>query len=202
MSNLGSVPRETEARLEALVPLVLHWNRTINLVARHDEPNIWSRHIADSLQLVPLILPNISHAIDIGTGGGFPGLVLAIATDIPFDLIESDHRKAAFLREAGRATQAPIRVHAVRAETARIDPAPLITSRALAPLPRLLALAAPLLAPNGICLFLKGAAAQTELTAAAAEWHMHVERVASQTVHNACILRISDIARVHDNARS
>ena len=202
MNNLESVSRETRARLEAFAALLLRWNGTVNLIARRDEPELWPRHIADSFQLAPLIPPSISRGIDLGTGGGFPGLVLAIATNIPFDLIESDHRKAAFLREAGRATQAPIRVHAVRAETARIDPAPLITSRALAPLPRLLALAAPLLAPNGICLFLKGAAAQTELTAAAAEWHMHVERVASQTVHNACILRISDIARVHDNARS
>jgi 16S rRNA (guanine527-N7)-methyltransferase len=187
--------------LEALATLVLHWNRTINLIARRDESDLWSRHIVDSLQLAPLIPPKTPHAVDIGTGGGFPGLVLAIATDIPFDLIESDHRKAAFLREAGRATQAPIRVHAVRAETARIDPAPLITSRALAPLPRLLALATPLLAPSGICLFLKGAAAQSELTAAAVQWHMRVERIPSQTARDACILRISDIARVHNNAR-
>jgi len=77
-------------------------------VARRDEPELWSRHIADSLQLVPLIPPGASRGIDLGTGGGFPGLVLAIATDIPFDLIESDHRKAAFLQEAGRATRAPI----------------------------------------------------------------------------------------------
>jgi 16S rRNA (guanine527-N7)-methyltransferase len=196
------VSRETEARLEALAALVLRWNRTVNLVARRDEPVLWSRHVADSLQLAPLIPSNTSHAVDLGTGGGFPGLVLAIATNVPFDLIESDRRKAAFLREAGRATRAPVRVHAVRAETARVEAAPLITSRALAPLPRLLALAAPLLAPNGICLFLKGAAVESELTAAAAEWHMRIERVASQTDQDACILRISDIARVHDNARS
>jgi 16S rRNA (guanine527-N7)-methyltransferase len=202
VSNLASVPRETEARLEALAALVLRWNRTINLIARRDEPELWPRHIADSLQLAPLIPPGTSHAIDLGTGGGFPGLVLAIATDIPFDLIESDHRKAAFLREAGRAVHAPIRVHAVRAEAAGVEPAPLITSRALAALPRLLALAQPLLAPNGICLFLKGAAVESELTAAAVGWHMRVERVPSHTAQDACILRISDIARVHDNARS
>ena len=87
---------------------------------------------------------------------GFPGLVLAIVTDISFDLIEADQRKAAFLREAGRDTAAPVRVHAVRAESADLDPAPLITSRAVAPLPRLVALPTPLLAPGGICLFLEG----------------------------------------------
>jgi 16S rRNA (guanine527-N7)-methyltransferase len=202
VSNLDSVSRETRARLEAFVALLLRWNGTVNLIARRDEPEVWPRHIADSVQLAPLIPPSTSHGIDLGTGGGFPGLVLAIATNIPFDLIESDHRKAAFLREAGRAIQAPIRVHAVRAEAARVEPAPLITSRALASLPRLLDLAQPLLAPNGICLFLKGAAVESELTAAATEWHMRVKRVPSHTAQDACILRISDIARVHDNPRS
>jgi 16S rRNA (guanine527-N7)-methyltransferase len=202
VSNLDGVSRETRARLEVFAALLLRWNGTVNLIARRDEPELWPRHIADSLQLAPLIPSSTSHGTDLGTGGGFPGLVLAIATDIPFDLIESDHRKAAFLREAGRAIQAPIRVHAVRAEAARIESAPLITSRALAPLPRLLDLAQPLLAPNGICLFHKGAAVESELTAAATGWHMRVERVPSHTAQDACILRISDLARVHDNARS
>ncbi len=202
MSSFDDVSRETQARLEAFAMLLLRWNRTVNLIARRDEPELWPRHIADSLQLAPLIPPATTHGIDLGTGGGFPGLVLAIATGVPFDLIESDQRKAAFLREAGRATRAPIRVHAARAEAARVDPAPLITCRALAPLPHLLTLAAPLLAAGGVCLFLKGAAAESELTAAATEWHMRVERVPSQTAQDACILRISDIARVHDNVRS
>lgn len=202
MSTLDGVSRETRARLEIFAALLLRWNRTVNLVARRDEPELWRRHIADSLQLVPLIRPGTARGIDLGTGGGFPGLVLAIAAAIPFECVESDQRKAAFLREAGRVTLAPIQVHAVRAEAARLDPAPLITSRALARLPHLLTLAAPLLAPNGICLFLKGTTVEHELTAAATEWHMHVERVPSQTAPGACILRISDIACAHDNARS
>lgn len=202
MSSFDSVPRETKARLETFAALLLRWNHTVNLIARRDEPELWSRHIADSLQLLPLIAPDTSRGIDLGTGGGFPGLVLAIATDIPFDLIESDQRKAAFLRVAGRATQAPIRVYAARAEAVRVDPAPLITCRALAPLPHLLTLAAPLLAAGGVCLFLKGAAVESELTAAATKWHMRLERIPSQTAQDACILRISDITRVNDNARS
>jgi len=202
VTNISAVSRETRARLEAFAALLLRWNPTINLIARRDEPVLWPRHIADSLQLAPLIPAGTTRGIDLGTGGGFPGLILAIATDIPFDLIEADQRKAAFLREAGRATQAPVHVHAVRAEAANLVAAPLITSRALAPLPHLLALTAPLLAPGGICLFLKGAGVESELTAAAAEWHMQVKRVPSQTAPGACILRISDIARVHDNARS
>jgi len=201
VSGFGLVSRETRVRLDAFAALLLRWNQSINLVGRCDAAALWSRHIADSLQLVPLIPRGLSHGIDLGTGGGFPGLVLAIASDIPFDLIESDHRKAAFLREAGRVTRAPVRVHAVRAEDMKVDPAAFITARALAPLPRLLALATPHLRPGGICLFLKGAAVESELTAAAAGWHMQVERISSQTAQDAWILRISDIARVDDNAR-
>ena len=190
------VSRETRSRLDRFSTLLLRWNRTVNLIAHKDEPHIWQRHITDSLQLIPLIPPATPRAIDLGTGGGFPGLVLAVATQIPFDLIEPDQRKAAFLREAIRATGATASVHTVRAEHAVQTPASLVTSRALAPLPRLLRLATPLLAPDGICLFLKGANVDSELTATAAEWHMQVTRVPSQTAPDACILRISSIARV------
>lgn len=147
-------------------------------------------------QLAPLIQPDTAHAIDLGSGAGFPGLILALATNVPFDLIEADQRKVAFLREAIRVTGAPARVLACRIEGAQIPPAPLITARALAPLPKLLSLAAPLLTPDGTCLFLKGANADTELTNAAAQWHMHVERIPSRTAPNASILRISHLSRV------
>lgn len=196
------VPRETLARLERFAALLLRWNRTVNLIARHDESDLWHRHVADSLQLVPLIPPGTPRGIDLGSGAGFPGLIVAVATAVPFDLIEADRRKAAFLREAARLIQAPVTVHAVRIEAAVLAPASLVTARALAPLPHLLALTAPLLAPGGIGLFLKGANVESELTAAAVEWHMRVERVSSQTAPGSCILRISDIARVHNNDRS
>ena len=202
MNNIATVSRETRARLEIFAALLLRWNGTVNLIAHRDEPELWQRHIVDSLQLVSLIQPGTTCGIDIGTGGGFPGLVLSIVTDIPFELVEADHRKAAFLREAGRAAAAPIHVHAVRAESAKLVPAQLITARAVARLPQLLTLAAPLLSPGGICLFLKGAAVESELTAAATEWHMQVERVPSQTAHGACILRISEIARAHNHTHS
>jgi 16S rRNA (guanine527-N7)-methyltransferase len=202
MTTDQGVSRETYSALNAFAALLLRWNRTVNLISRRDEPDLWPRHISDSLQLVPLIPPGTQRGIDLGSGAGFPGLVLSIATRIPFDLIEADLRKAAFLRESARTTGAPATVHPVRAEAATVPPAPLVTARALAPLPDLLSLAAPFLASGGTCLFLKGANASSELTAAAAEWHMRVERVPSQTAPDACILRISDIARVHDNARS
>jgi 16S rRNA (guanine527-N7)-methyltransferase len=192
----NDVSRETWDALELLVELLVRWNPTVNLVSPGDLPNLWDRHIADSLQLVPLIDPVPERAIDLGSGAGFPGLILAITTGIPFDLIEADQRKSAFLREAIRVTSAPARVHTTRIEAAAVAPAPLLTARALAPLPKLLPLAAPLLAPNGTCLFLKGANVQTELTDAAAGWHMRAENIPSRTSPGACILRITDLARV------
>src|ERR1700722_5537891 len=177
----NDISRETSEALDRFAALLLRWNRTVNLIARKDEQRLWERHIADSLQLATLMQPGPGRAIDLGSGAGFPGLVLAIATGVPFDLVEADQRKAAFLREAARQTGAPVRVHPVRIEAAAIAPAPLVTARALAPLPKLLALAAPLLAPGGTCLFPKGANVQAELTEAAPQWHMRVQTIPSRT---------------------
>jgi 16S rRNA (guanine527-N7)-methyltransferase len=192
----NDVSRETLGALEQFSSLLLRWNRTVNLIAPGDEPLLWKRHIADSLQLASLIHQPCNRAIDLGSGAGFPGLILALATNLAFDLIEADQRKAAFLREAARITRAAVHVHAVRIEASDLPRASLITARGLAPLPKLLGLAAPLLAPGGQCLFLKGANVQTELTHAAAQWHMQVERIPSRTAPDACILRISDLHRV------
>jgi 16S rRNA (guanine527-N7)-methyltransferase len=192
----NDVARETSDSLGRFAALLLRWNRTVNLIARKDETRLWDRHIADSLQLAALMRPAPERAIDLGSGAGFPGLVLALATGVDFDLIEADQRKAAFLREAARVTGAAVRVHATRIETAQIAPASLITARALAPLPKLLDLAAPLIAPGGICLLLKGANFRVELTEAARQWHMQVEVLPSRTASEASILRISDLTRV------
>jgi 16S rRNA (guanine527-N7)-methyltransferase len=196
----ADVSRETLAALDTFVSLLLRWNRTLNLIARADEPVVWERHILDSLQLVPLMHPVPDRAIDLGSGAGFPGLILSLATHVPFDLVEADQRKASFLREAIRLTHAPAQVHAARIEALRVPPAPLVTARALAPLPRLLDLAAPLLTPDGICLFLKGASVQPELTESASQWHMQGELIQSQTSYNAHILRISNLSRVTPSA--
>jgi 16S rRNA (guanine527-N7)-methyltransferase len=182
-----------EDRLRRFAGLLLRWNTTLNLIAARDADVVWERHIADSLQLVPMIPTGVTRAVDLGTGGGFPGLVLAIATGATFDLIESDHRKAAFLRTAVRETGAPATVHCCRIEDATVSPAPLVTARALAPLPRLLKLAAPLLADDGVCLFLKGAKAGEELAAAEQAWTMTVSRVPSQTSAGGVILRIAGL---------
>lgn len=185
----------SDVRLRRFAGLLLRWNATLNLIAARDADVVWERHIEDSLQLVPLMPPGIARVIDLGTGGGFPGLVLAIATGVAFDLIESDRRKASFLRTAILETGASATVHCCRIEDAAVPPAGLVTARALAPLPRLLPLAVRLLADDGVCLFLKGAKADEELTAAERDWAMEVERVPSRTGIDGVVLRLTGLRR-------
>jgi 16S rRNA (guanine527-N7)-methyltransferase len=190
------VSRETRDRLGVFVALLLRWTERINLIAPGDRGQMWTRHVADSAQLATLIPPGIDAAIDLGSGGGFPGLVLAILTGMKFDLVEADQRKAAFLREAARATEATVSVHAARIESVALAPAPLVTARALAPLPRLLPWAARLLAPGGTLLLPKGAGLDEELTQARREWQMQMDQRRSRTDPTASILIISELNRV------
>ncbi|MGH7117874.1 MAG: 16S rRNA (guanine(527)-N(7))-methyltransferase RsmG [Acetobacteraceae bacterium] len=183
------------SRLQTFADLLAQWNRHINLVSRDDLPRLWTRHIADSLQLIPLLPQNLSAAIDLGSGAGFPGLVLAIARDIPFTLIEADRRKAVFLAEAARVTNAPVRIENTRIEHAHVRPARLVTARALAPLPALLALVQPILAPDGFALFLAGKNVESELTRVSRRWHMRLERFPSRTNPEASVLKVSEISR-------
>ena len=197
--EVAPVSRETQARLEIYDDILLAWNRRINLIAAGDEGTVWERHVADSLALLPLLPAHVIPGIDLGSGGGFPGLVLAVAADRPFHLVESDQRKAAFLREAARAAQAPVVVHAKRIEQVKMEPAGVITARAVAGLPTLLRWSARLLAAGGVCIFPKGRSVEHELTAARAEWNMRVERFRSPTDSSATILRISELSpsRLH-----
>lgn len=176
--------------------MVWRWNPTINLVAPNDMENIWDRHVADSLQLVPLMPNHSTVAADLGSGGGFPGLVLAIATGCHFHLVESDARKASFLTEASRAVGAVTTVHAQRIESARLPPIGLITARALAPLTQLIALAEPHMGPNTVLLAPKGAKANSELIAAQERWRMKVRSISSKTDPRATIFHLSEIHRV------
>lgn len=184
-----------EARLREFAALVAAWNPRINLVGAADLPVLWERHIEDCLQLLPLVPAGIDRAIDLGSGAGFPGLVLAIATGIRFELIEADRRKAAFLAEAAHRLAAPARIHACRIEAAPVAPARLVTARALAPLRRLLPLAAPLLAPGGICLFPKGRTGAEELTEARRQWQMEVDSMPNRVHPGGVILRIGALQR-------
>ncbi len=183
-------------RLARFAGLLKRWNRTVNLIAPADEADLWVRHIEDSLQLVPLLPPKVGEGVDLGSGAGFPGLILAIVTGIRFTLIEADQRKAAFLREAARIVSAPVRVRAGRIEATPIPPSRLITARAVAPLTLLLPLAAPKLADSGTLLLHQGRNHRAELTRARREWHMRVEESPSRTARGSVILKVSELRRV------
>lgn len=177
--------------LDAYVALLTKWNATINLVSAADMPHLWPRHIEDSIQLGTVAGPLPPRAIDMGSGAGFPGLILAIVYGIEVDLVEQDQRKAAFLREAAMVTGAPVRVHAMSIERMKLAPAPLILSRALATLPILLRWAAPLLAEDGVCLFPKSNNADAEIAKAERVWSMRIDRYPSRTDPSGLILKIS-----------
>jgi 16S rRNA (guanine527-N7)-methyltransferase len=184
--------------LTAFADLLRKWNPTINLVSTSDIPHLWSRHIDDSLQLGTVAGPLPPRAVDLGSGAGFPGLVLAIAFGIQVDLVEQDQRKAAFLREAVLVTGASARVHAVKIERVKLPRAPLVTCRALASLPILLRLAAPLLTEDGFCLFHKSLAAEAEINEAQQTWSMRLEKIPSRTDPSGLILRVSELRRKVD----
>ncbi|BAU39731.1 glucose inhibited division protein B [Acetobacter pasteurianus NBRC 101655] len=189
------VSRETEEKLSAFVSLLEKWNPRINLVSSKDIENVWSRHVLDSLQLVPLIQGQ-NRFIDMGSGGGFPAVVVGIATGIPGVLIESDQRKAAFLREAARLTQTHLEVLPCRLESVKVQPAPVVTARALAPLVKLLEWAHPLLQPEGKAVFLKGQQAVQEIQEAERVWKMDVRTYPSQTSSDGMILEVRNFNRV------
>ena len=182
--------------LTAYIDLLRKWNATINLVGAADLPFLWPRHIEDSLQLGSIAGPLPPRAIDLGSGAGFPGLILSIAFGIEVDLVEQDQRKAAFLREAVMVTGAHAHVHAMKIERVKLPPMPLVVSRALAPLPVLLRMAKPLLAEDGFCLFPKTRAAEAEITEAERHWSMRIDRLPSTTDANGMILRVSELQPV------
>jgi 16S rRNA (guanine527-N7)-methyltransferase len=181
------VSRETWERLDGLVALLLKWQDTTNLVAPSTLTEIWTRHIADSLQLLT-IAPDARAWVDLGSGGGFPGLVVACAMadhpGVKIDLVESNQKKSAFLREAARILDVPAIVHARRIEdfiSAPLQSFDVVTARALAPLERLIGYASPLLKTGAIGLFPKGQDVEAELTAASKSWTIDAELVPSVT---------------------
>jgi len=195
------VSRETLARLETYAGLLEKWNPAINLVAKSTLPDLWSRHFLDSAQLFDLRPEGARRWADLGSGGGFPGLVVAIlaaeeAPQMRVALVESDHRKAAFLRTVVRETGISADIHAERIETLAPLAADVLSARALAPLSQLLGFAERHLSPSGRALFPKGATYQAELTEALAQWRFDVQKTPSKTDPGSVILSIGGIARV------
>jgi 16S rRNA (guanine527-N7)-methyltransferase len=195
---LTPVSRETAERLDRLVALLLDWQQRMNLVAPSTLSTIWTRHVSDSLQLLPLA-SDAQVWIDLGSGGGFPGLVIACARpEAEVHLIESIKKKAAFLAEATRHIGVPARVHAVRIEDFVKNFAgrpEVVTARALAPLDKLLDLAHPLLEKGAQGLFLKGQDVEAELTAASKYWTFEPRLVPSKTNASSRIVVVRDLRR-------
>jgi 16S rRNA (guanine527-N7)-methyltransferase len=192
------VSRETLARLEAYVALLREWSARINLVGRDTLADPWRRHILDSAQLQPLVPADARSLVDLGSGAGFPGLVLAILglpTVEPVALIEADSRKSAFLVEAARITGTRIAVHHARIEALPARPFDVVTARALAPLDRLIGLARPFLAADSLCLFLKGARAGEELTLARRGWTMTAASSPSRSDPRGVVLQLREVVR-------
>ena len=185
--RLASISRETEVRLDRYIALLLEWQTKTNLVAPSTLPHLWTRHIADSLQLIDLA-PSVKRWADLGSGGGFPGVVLACAlAGVPgasVHLIERIAKKAAFLREAIRVTASPGIVHLadIGDNVDRITgPVDCVTARALAPLHQLIGFAAPLMRAGARALFLKGQDVEAELTEAAKYWNIQPKLHPSRT---------------------
>ena len=198
--KLCPVSRETEARLDRYIALLLEWQSKTNLIAPSTLTTIWTRHVADSLQLLDLALSG-QRWIDIGSGGGFPGIVLACALaerpDSAIHLVERNAKKAAFLREALRVAGAPGTVHLGEIENfvdSNPPAADYITARALAPLNVLLTLTAPLIGRGAKALFLKGQDVAAELTDATKYWTVQPRLHPSRTSPNSWILEIDQVS--------
>jgi 16S rRNA (guanine527-N7)-methyltransferase len=210
--TLVPVSRETLARLDRLVEILLPVAAHTNLIARSTIPHLWTRHIADSLQLLALA-PNARIWVDLGSGAGFPGLVLACALagqpGSMVHLVESVQKKAAFLRDAALQIQVPATVHAVRIEDFGKNPnfkADVVTARALAPLDQLLRFAHPLLRSGALGLFPKGQDVEGELTQASKSWNIEASLVPSQTNALSRIVVVQSLAplkkKVNSHVRS
>ena len=193
--ELLGVSRETLERLEAYLDLLQRWQKRINLVGAATLADPWRRHIVDCGQLWRHWPAGARVLADLGSGAGLPGLVLAVLGAPVVHLIESDRRKAAFLREAARACGAVASVHAERIEAVPPLAADVITARALAPLPELLSLAEPHWHAGTTLLLLKGRSAASELTKAREHWTMRVASEPSLSDAEGQLLTITEIGR-------
>ena len=204
LAQIEGVSRESFSDLEIFVDLLLHWQKSINLISGSTVSDVWHRHIADSLQLLPLVSHETRTVLDLGSGAGLPGMVLAIAlkcrSPVSVHLVESNSKKAAFLREAARVTSSPVRVHATRIES--LDSAALqivpdvITARALAPLRLLLEYCEQVVENRPVALLPKGREVADELTTASKYWNIAYDLHPSLTDSEACILKVKEATRV------
>ena len=192
-----TVSRETEARLRQYTELLLLWNQRQNLIGRSTEAEAWERHILDSLAFAAWLPDRSARIADLGTGAGFPGMVLALVGYTDVHLVESDSRKCAFLQQVKIATSAAVTIHNARIETLTTLNADVVTARACAPLPLLLGYADTVARPGGARLLLgKGQRWETEVLDARKQWTFTcaVHKVSDK--NGTVILDIGDLQRV------
>jgi 16S rRNA (guanine527-N7)-methyltransferase len=204
-----AVSRETIVKLETYAALLRQWQKAVNLVGPATLGDVWHRHFADSAQLGPLIPSEARALVDLGSGAGFPGLVLAIllAERGPagprVTLVEADSRRVAFLREVSRQTGTPVDILGARIENVatqvRLATVDVVTARALAPLPRLLSLSLPLFGPHTIGLFLKGREAESEIAEAQRQFAFDASSTTSRTHPEGRMIEVRRL-RVNDQS--
>ncbi len=190
-----NVSRETSEKLGLFADEVLRWTPAINLISKNTVSDIWQRHILDSAQIYPLAPSYAGVWVDIGSGAGFPGIVMAILGAPNVVLVESDQRKATFLRQAARKLSLDVQVLSKRID--QIDPlrAEIITARALAALTDLLGHANTHMSPHGSAIFPKGRGLQQEIAVAQQDWSFDYHQVLSKTDHEATLLIIKNIEK-------
>ncbi len=195
----SDVSRETLSDYQAWHALLLKWNRKINLVSPTAMDDFWRRHALDSWQIWPHVPETASKFIDLGSGAGFPGLAMAIGCKAraqgDVTLVESAGKKTTFLRTVIRDLGLPASASSERAEKLEPEPHDVITARAFAPLPRLFSYAQPFWGEGTTGFFLKGEAAQEELTKASKEWTYDVEIIPSRSDTTGCLLKITELRR-------
>lgn len=192
---LEGVRADILTRLELYLEALMKWQKAINLVGPKTLNDPWRRHLLDCGQIAAGISRS-EKVVDLGSGAGLPGLIIAIMTGADVHLVESDQRKSAFLREAARLTETKITVHAERAEKIPSLKADIVTARALAPLPRLLPWVHRHLKNDGKSYLLKGSDVDQELTLAAKEWTMSVSRKPSVSDPSGTVLHVSALAPI------
>ena len=198
----ADVSRETLDKLQVYAELLLKWQASINLVGLGTVPEIWHRHFYDSAQLFPYLTSD-GPVIDMGSGAGFPGLVLAAMGRRNVILIESNGKKCSFLRDVSRQLSLDVKICQARIEACGSLPeAQYVVSRALAPLDMLLLYAHPLLADDGTCLFFRGRSVETELTSVKKNWTMQCNSYPSETDPQGVILTIGGLAPRYDGLKT
>jgi 16S rRNA (guanine527-N7)-methyltransferase len=192
------VSRETLARLKAYADVLADWNARHNLVAKSTLPDLWRRHFWDSAQLAPLIPDTARTLADLGSGAGFPGLVLAaMLPRLAVTLYEATAKKCAFLHAAAERMGVSVAIQNARLEDLPPTPFDVVTARALAPLPTLLGYAQNFVGPNSVCLFPKGQNVVVELTQAHKCWKMEVSQAPSQSDPSGAIVVVRELSPRH-----